>query len=76
VARPTDDLEAVVRFYHDALGLDVMYELEDHEGFDGVMLRREGTVYRLEFTRQAGHRVGKDRHGTHLRRKSLQPPHP
>ena len=34
VARPTDDLEAVARFYHDALGLDVLYELEDHEGFE------------------------------------------
>ena len=32
----------VARFYHDGLGLDVLYELEGPEGFDGVMLRREG----------------------------------
>jgi hypothetical protein len=58
VARPTGDLEAAARFYHDGLGLDVPYELEGHEGFDGVMLGREGAGYHLEFTRQAGHRVG------------------
>jgi hypothetical protein len=36
VARPTDDLEAVVRFYHDGLGLEVLFEFKDHDGFDGV----------------------------------------
>ena len=36
VARPTDDLEVVVRFYRDGLGLDVLYEFKDHDGFDGV----------------------------------------
>ena len=49
----------VARFYHDGLGLDVLYELEDPEGFDGVMLGRKEAGYHLEFTRQAGHRVGK-----------------
>ena len=58
VARPTDDPEAVARFYHDGLGLDVLYGFKDHEGFDGVLLGREGAGYHLEFTRQAGHRVG------------------
>ena len=59
VARPTDDLAAVVQFYRDALGLDVLYEFKDHEGFDGVMLGRKGAGYHLEFTRKAGHRAGK-----------------
>jgi catechol 2,3-dioxygenase-like lactoylglutathione lyase family enzyme len=58
VARPTDDLEAVVRFYRDGLGLDVLYEFTGHEGFDGVMLGRKGSGYHLEFTRKAGHRAG------------------
>ena len=49
VARPTDDLEAVVRFYRDGLGLDVLSEFNDHEGFDGVMLGRKGAGYHLEF---------------------------
>ena len=52
--RPTDDLEAVVRFYRDGLGLDLLYEFRDHDGFDGVMLGREGAGYHLEFTRKVG----------------------
>ena len=59
VARPTDDLAAVVAFYRDALGLDVLYEFKDHDGFDGVMLGCRGTAYHLEFTRRAGHRAGR-----------------
>jgi catechol 2,3-dioxygenase-like lactoylglutathione lyase family enzyme len=35
VARPTDDLAAVVRFYHDGLGFEVLAEFRDHDGFDG-----------------------------------------
>lgn len=59
VARPTDDLEAVVGFYRDGLGLGVLYEFKDHDGFDGVMLGRKGVGYHLEFTRKAGHQAGK-----------------
>jgi len=59
VARPSDDLEAVVRFYRDGLGFEVLYEFRDHDGFDGVMLGRRGAAYHLEFTRKAGHRVGR-----------------
>ena len=59
VARPTDDLAAVVAFYRDGLGLDVLYEFADHDGFDGVMLGRKGTAYHLEFTRRIGHRAGR-----------------
>lgn len=59
VARPTDDLAAVVRFYRDGMGFDVLYEFTDHDGFDGVMLGRRGAAYHLEFTRKAGHRAGR-----------------
>lgn len=59
VARPTDDLAAVVRFYRDGLGLDVLYEFKGHDGFDGVMLGRRGAGYHLEFTRKAGHPAGR-----------------
>lgn len=59
VARPTDQLAAVIAFYRDGLGLEVLYEFRDHNGFDGVMLGRPGTAYHLEFTRRAGHRVGR-----------------
>ena len=59
IARPTDDLAAVVRFYRDGLGFDVLSEFKDHDGFDGVMLGRSGAGYHLEFTRKAGHKVGR-----------------
>jgi catechol 2,3-dioxygenase-like lactoylglutathione lyase family enzyme len=59
VARPTDDLAAVVAFYRDGLGFEVLYEFRDHDGFDGVMLGRRGAAYHLELTRKAGHAVGR-----------------
>jgi catechol 2,3-dioxygenase-like lactoylglutathione lyase family enzyme len=58
VARPTDDLDAVARFYRDGLGFAVLAEFHDHNGFDGVMLGHAGAAYHLEFTRKAGHRAG------------------
>ena len=59
VARPSDDLEAVVKFYRDGLGLEVLFELAGHEGFDGVMLGHAGAGWHLEFTRKAGHVAGR-----------------
>src|SRR6266545_5095052 len=59
VARPTDDLGALVRFYRDGLGFEVLYEFTDHDGFDGVMLGHQGAAYHLEFTRKAGHQAGR-----------------
>jgi catechol 2,3-dioxygenase-like lactoylglutathione lyase family enzyme len=59
IARPSDDLDAVVRFYRDALGFEVLGEFKNHAGFDGVMLGHPGASYHLEFTHHRGHRVGK-----------------
>jgi catechol 2,3-dioxygenase-like lactoylglutathione lyase family enzyme len=59
VARATDDLAALVRFYRDGLGLDVIFEFQGHNGFDGVMLGRTGAAFHLEFTRKAGHKTGR-----------------
>lgn len=50
VARPTDRLEQVQRFYADHLGLPVIYRFEGHDGYSGVMLGLPGTEYHLEFT--------------------------
>jgi len=58
VARPTDQLDAVVRFYCDGLGFEEIGRFRDHEGFDGVMLGLRGAAYHLEFTHQHGHVVG------------------
>jgi catechol 2,3-dioxygenase-like lactoylglutathione lyase family enzyme len=59
VARPTDHLEEVVRFYRDGLGLTVIGSFADHDGFDGVMLGMPGETYHLEFTRLRGHLAGR-----------------
>jgi len=59
VARPTDHLTEVVQFYRDGLGFAVLYEFNDHDGFDGVMLGHKGAAYHLEFTHKRGHTAGK-----------------
>ena len=58
VARPTDDLDRLLPFYRDGLGLRVLYRFEGHDGFDGVMLGLEGAPYHFEFTRARGHNAG------------------
>ena len=59
VARATDHMEEVVRFYRDALGFEVLGAFQDHDGFDGVMLGHRGSGYHLEFTHRKGHSVGR-----------------
>ena len=59
VARPTDDLEALLRFYRDGLRLHVLYRFDDHDGFHGVMLGHPGAPWHLEFTRLEGHAAGR-----------------
>jgi catechol 2,3-dioxygenase-like lactoylglutathione lyase family enzyme len=59
VARPTDDVDALLPFYRDGLGLSVLYRFENHEGFDGVMLGSPGAQYHFEFTRARGHTAGR-----------------
>lgn len=50
IARPTDQLPEVERFYAEHLGLPVLYRFEDHAGYDGVMLGLPGADQHLEFT--------------------------
>ncbi|QKG53165.1 VOC family protein [Hymenobacter sp. BRD67] len=57
VARPTNNLAALRRFYVDGLGLMELYSFRDHEGFDGLMVGQPLAPYHLEFTRQNGHFV-------------------
>lgn len=59
VARPTDNIEALIPFYRDGLGLRVLYRFENHDGFDGVMLGAPGAPYHFEFTRKPGHSAGR-----------------
>jgi catechol 2,3-dioxygenase-like lactoylglutathione lyase family enzyme len=59
VARPTDNVAALIPFYCDGLGLNILYQFKGHNGFDGVMIGRHDAPYHLEFTRAEGHRVGR-----------------
>ena len=57
IARPTNDIPAIVEFYRDVLGFEVLGQFTDHDGFDGVMLGHANAAYHLEFTCQPGHRA-------------------
>ena len=59
IARPSDDLDALLPFYQQGLDLKLLYRFEDHDGFDGLMLGREGAPYHFEFTRARGHKAGR-----------------
>lgn len=61
VARTSDDLEALLPFYRDGLGLRVLGSFRDHDGVDGVMLGAPGAGYHLEFTKTAGQVAGRAR---------------
>lgn len=54
IARPTDKLDEVVRFYSEGLGLKQVGSFEGHAGYSGVMLGLPGRDYHLEFTRHEG----------------------
>lgn len=51
IARPTDQLEEVISFYEEGLGLERIGGFTDHAGYDGVMFGLPGRAYHLEFTR-------------------------
>ena len=59
VARPTDNLDALLPFYRDGLGFEVLARFGEHEGFDGMMLGHKGGGYHLEFTTKVGHAAGR-----------------
>ena len=59
VARPTDDIAALLKFYVDGLGLTVLAQFSDHDGFDGVMVGQAGAPYHLEFTSARRHSAGR-----------------
>jgi hypothetical protein len=66
VARPTDRLAEIVEMYVKGLGLTVLDQFTDHEGFDGVILGHSRVPYHIEFTTQRGRKVGKAPTKDHL----------
>ena len=55
VARHTERLDEVVRFYRDGLGLAEIGGFQDHDGYDGVFLQVPGTGSHLELTTGGSH---------------------
>jgi catechol 2,3-dioxygenase-like lactoylglutathione lyase family enzyme len=51
ISRPTNQLDEVVRFYHDGLGMQEILRFEkDPWGYGGVVLAKQGFNIHLEFT--------------------------
>ncbi|GAA4343063.1 VOC family protein [Flaviaesturariibacter amylovorans] len=50
IARPTHQLDAVVAFYTEGLGLPLLYRFEAHAGYRGAMIGLPGVGHHLEFT--------------------------
>ena len=59
VGRQTDDLDALLPFYIDGLGFELLYRFTGHDGFDGMMIGHPLQPYHLEFSRRDGHRAGR-----------------
>lgn len=57
IARATRRLEAMTRFYHEGLGLEITGRFADHDGYSGVILAVQEGV-ELELTRHDSGRVG------------------
>jgi GNAT superfamily N-acetyltransferase/catechol 2,3-dioxygenase-like lactoylglutathione lyase family enzyme len=55
VARHTDRLDELVRFYRDGLGLTEIGGFRGHAGYDGVFLEVPGSGAHLEFTAGGAH---------------------
>lgn len=66
VARPTDDLEVLLRFYRDGLGFEILARFDDHAGFDGIILGHPNAPYHLEFTKAHSEVVGRAPSEDHL----------
>ncbi len=50
IARPTQKMAEIIRFYHEGLGLEILSDFKDHDGFDGAILGVPNGLYHLEFT--------------------------
>jgi len=53
VARHTANLQPVIYFYCNLLGLEVLGSFQDHDGYNGVFIGLKNTGWHLEFTTSA-----------------------
>lgn len=49
-ARHTNNLTPIIAFYTEIVGLSVLGNFKDHDGYDGVFLGLPGADWHLEFT--------------------------
>ncbi|MGG1346045.1 VOC family protein [Bacillus subtilis] len=54
IARPTGQLDEIIRFYEEGLCLKRIGEFSQHNGYDGVMFGLPHADYHLEFTQYEG----------------------
>lgn len=54
IARPTSQLNEIIRFYEGGLGLKRIGEFSQHNGYNGVMFGLPHADYHLEFTQYDG----------------------
>lgn len=59
IARPTDQLDVIERFYVDAFAFERVAGFEGHDSFSGVMLALPGSAWHLEFTAHPHHIAGR-----------------
>lgn len=50
IARPTDQLQEIERFYCEGVGLKKIGSFTGHRGYDGIMIGLPNVGYHLEFT--------------------------
>ena len=50
VARHTNDLEKVTRFYTSILNLELLGDFKNHDNYNGVFIGQKNTNWHLEFT--------------------------
>ncbi len=60
-ARATTALDECRRFYDNVVGLEVLHEFRDHDGYDGVVLGLPDSSVQLELIR-SGHQPGAEPH--------------
>lgn len=53
VARHTNDLEKVKKFYISVLGFDILGSFENHDDYDGIFLGKPNLDWHLEFTKSS-----------------------
>lgn len=50
IARHTDKLDKIIRFYVDILGLEILGDFKNHDGYDGIFIGKPNKDWHLEFT--------------------------